>query len=66
MKKYLQVALTNGEGLEYDWDAVDFKIITIGTELFFIVGELKSKEILLCVPIIELSYYRRVDEKEIN
>lgn len=64
MKKYLQVVLTSGEGLEYVWEDVDFKLNTVGTELFFTVGELKSNELLLCVPITNLYYYRRVVEME--
>lgn len=63
MKNYLQVVLVSGEGMEYEWDNVEFCITSINGDSFFCVHELKyakPKELLLCVPVSRLLYYGRI------
>ena len=64
MKKYLQVVLVSGEGMEYEWNNVEFCITSINSDTFFTVHELnyaKPGELLLCVPVTRLLYYGRIE-----
>lgn len=55
----LHVKLKNGEDREYDWDKIDF--IVISSLNMFVVKDM-SENVIFAVSMDRLEYYERVEE----